>query len=518
VASQDASTWTLATGRLGSLSLVLLALAATAPLTVVTAAVPAAHARGEAGFVAPAFVAVGLILLLFATGYAAMSGRGPHSGALYAFVARGLGRPVGIGSSWIALTAYQALQIGLYGAVGAAAAPLLAAWFGATAPWWIVAAVCWLAVAVCGTVRIDVVAGLLGLLVLVELAVIGGVAAASLLHPADGRITWAGLVPPDGPADRPALGLLLVVAAFAFVGFETTAAFGEEAIRPRRSGRSTYAVVLLLGVLYAVASWAMSLAAGPQVAALAAARGPELWFDLAGERFAPWAVTLGRILVLTGLLAALVSLHHVIARYAFALSREGLLPRPLGRARRRTYAPRAASLTQSTIAAAAIVTAAVLDPDPPTEMFRWLTVTGAVGVLLLLVATALATLIFLNRSPSGESVWVRFLAPGLATVGLGALAYLAFAHLPTLFGVPAGAPLVWIVPAGYGSVLLVGVGYGYGLRKLRPIRYAGIGLGGSAVVVTPSVPKSARPRRDVPRPDVPKPRTPGAHRPDRVQR
>ncbi|MCA2214415.1 APC family permease [Jidongwangia harbinensis] len=508
MAPQDASTWTLATGRLGSLSLVLLALAATTPLTVVTTAVPAAHARGETGFVPAGFVAVGLIVLCFATGYAAMSGRGPHAGALYAFIARGLGRPVGVGGAWVALIAYHALQIGLYGAVGAAAAPLLTAWFGAAAPWWLVAAICWLVVAVCGTARVDVVAGLLGLLVLVELAVIGGVAVASLLHPSDGRITWAGMVPPGGPADRPALGLLLVAAAFAFVGFEATAAFGEEAIRPRRSGRSTYAVVLLLAVLYPIASWAMSVAAGPQVAALAAARGPELWFDLTGERFAPWAVTLGRMLVLTGLLAGLVALHHVIARYAFALSREGLLPRPLGRARRRTSAPRAASLTQSTIAAAAIVTAAVLDPDPPTEMVRWLTVTGALGMFLLLTATALATLIFLNRSPSGENVWVRFLAPGLATVGLGALAYLAFAQLPTLLGVPGRAPLVWIVPAGYALVLLAGMGYGHGLRKARPIRYAGIGLGGSAVVGTPSVPKQS----------VPKQRAPGAHRPERVKR
>ena len=105
-----------------------------------------------------------------------------------------------------------------------------------------------------------------------------------------------------------------------------------------------------MALLYAVSAWAMSVAAGPdRISALAAGRGSELMFDLAGERLAPWAVTLGRVLLLTGLLAAMISLHHTIARYMFALGRERLLPAWLGRTGAAQSAPRAASLAQSVV-------------------------------------------------------------------------------------------------------------------------------------------------------------------------
>jgi hypothetical protein len=50
-------------------------------------------------------------------------------------------------------------------------------------------------------------------------------------------------------------------------------------------------------------------------------------------------------------------------------------------------------------------------------------------------------------------------------------------------------------------VLVAGAAYALVLRLVQPVRYAGIGLGGTAVVVTRAVPM---------------PRQPGAHRPERV--
>jgi hypothetical protein len=56
------------------------------------------------------------------------------------------------------------------------------------------------------------------------------------------------------------------------------------------------------------------------------------------------------------------------------------------------------------------------------------------------------------------------------------------------------------------AVFVLGVAYALVLRATRPAVYAGIGLGGRAVVVTP------------PAVPVPRPRLPGAHRPERVKR
>jgi amino acid transporter len=248
----------------------------------------------------------------------------------------------------------------------------------------------------------------------------------------------------------------------------------------------------------------MIVAAGPdRIADEAAGRGPELMFDLAAERLAPWAVTLGLAMVVTGLLAALIALHHTIARYLFALGRERLLPPGLGRTGRRTSAPRAASLTQTALAGIVIGGGALAGVDPVSAARR-LGAGGGLGVLLLLLGTSMAALMFLNRHPNGEGVWSRFLAPGLSTVALGALVYLAFDDLATLIGVPDERLLV--VPGAAVGAILLGVAYGLALRRRRPLVYAGIGLGGTAVVVSPVSPP------------IPKPRVPGAHRPERVSR
>ena len=113
---------TLAAGRLGGASVAFFALAAATPLTVVATAVPGAYA-GDGPLALPlVFLGLGLLLLIFAAGYVAMSRRMPHAGALYSVIAHGLGRPPGIGAAWLALLSYNAVQIGLYGVLGAVAA------------------------------------------------------------------------------------------------------------------------------------------------------------------------------------------------------------------------------------------------------------------------------------------------------------------------------------------------------------------------------------------------------------
>lgn len=494
------STHTLAMGRIGAAAVTFFALAATAPLAVLITVVPAAYARGGGPLVPLTFVAVAIVLLFFAAGYAAMAHRAPYSGAIYGYVARGLGRPAGVAAAWIAVAAYTALQLGLYGVAGVAAAPLLHDWFHVEAQWWMVAAACWLIVALGGTVRIEIVSGLLALLVLAEIAVAVGFAAANVIRP-------VGSLRPEAPAavDRPALGLLLAVGALTFAGFETTGAYAEETMRPRReAGHATYASVVIFGLVLAGTAWSVSVGAGPaQITALARARGSELLFDLAGARLAPWAVTIGRAVLLAALVAAMLALHNTIARYLYALGRERVLPAAVGATARRTSAPRTASLIQSLIAALSIAVACLAGVRSPGILAQRLTVVGGLGILLLLLATSLAALLHLNRVPDGEGAWGRFLAPILATVALGTLAYLAFRNLPSLLGVPADSALVWLTPAGLAAVAGAGLLHGLLLRGANPVVYAGIAQGGQAIVVTPQVPQ---------------PRDPGAHRPERVNR
>ncbi|GLW31997.1 APC family permease [Actinoplanes regularis] len=533
----------LAHGRLGTGSIAFLGVAAAAPITTVIVAIPPALAAGAGPLAALSVVTVAVVLLLFGTPYAAMIRRRPSAGAAYPQLARGLGRPAALVGAWLALAGYHAIQFGLYALVGQAAAPLLHGWFGVSAPWWAVAAGCWAVVTLCGVIRVEFAAGWIAALTVAVSGVLAGLAAANVLRPADGRIETATYLI-TGPAriDRPLLGLLLALAVLAFAGFETTAAYAEETRDPyRTAGRAARVAVLLIMVLLAGVTWSLIVAAGPHgVAGRAAARGPELLFALAGERLAPWAVTIGRMALLAGLLAAILAVHHAIARYLFALGRERVLPGVLGNASPRTGAPRAASLTQSLIAGAALLGTALTGAESSARTARWLTVGGSLAILVLLLLTALAALLHLNRVPGREGVWTRFLAPLLSTVLLGVLLYLAGRNLAALLGVRAGSTWVVVAAGGLAACLAAGLAHALVLRSARPVRYAGIGLGGAVLVITPrsgapaepdhgsgnpwtwDTPPTASPAPAEPAPDVPakvpRQRTPGAHRPERIHR
>jgi amino acid transporter len=498
---------TLAADRIGPASVLVSALGATAPLAVLVTVVPAAYARGGGPLVPLTFAAIAVVLMLFSVGYAAMANRAPFAGALYSYVARGLGRPAGLGAAWMAWLSYTALQVSLYEVAGAAVAPLLGNWFGIHEPWWAVAGACWLLVAIAGTVRVAILGALLGVLVVAEAAVLSGYAAANFIHPAGGHLTRASILPAS--IDRPVLGLLLVFGALAFVGFETTGAYAEETTRPRRdAGRATYAVIVCFMLLLLVSSWALAAGAGPgQVGLLADTRGSEMVFDLANERLAPWAITLGRVVLVAALLAAMTAFQATIARYFYSLGREQIFPRALGRASRRTSAPRAASLTQTVLTGAALGAAVLAGVDAPGVLARRLSALGGLGILVLLLATSLSALLHLNRVPNAkaEGLLARFVAPLLSTVALGLLCYLAFRNLPALLNIRPSDNLIWIVPGALGAVALIGLLHAAMLRATRPTIYAGIGHGGAPVVVTPKIPRQRRPKE------------PGAHRPERVQ-
>ncbi|MDR6323749.1 amino acid transporter [Actinoplanes couchii] len=503
----------LAAGRVGAASIAFLGVAAAAPIVTLVTVVPAVLADGAGQLVPWAFAAVGVILLLLCSGLASMSRRFPSTGAAYSLVARGLGRPAGLAVAWLSVAGYHAIQFGLYALAGLAAAPLLSSFLGLTLPWWAVAAACWAFVAICGPMRIEIAAGVIGLLAVAQAAVLAGVGAANVLQPSGDRVTPDTILIAD-PAvlDRPALGLLLAVAVLTFAGFESTAAYAEEGFQPRRSaGYGAHGAVLLLALLLGGFSWSLIVAAGPdRVAPLAAARGSELLFSLAAERLSPWAVTLGRFALLAGVLAALLALHQVIARQLFALGREHVLPVVLGTAVRRTAAPRAASVTQSLIAGATMTGAYLAGADPGPRTARWLIVGGALSILVVLLLISVAALLHLNRVPGREGAWGRFVAPVLATVGLGTLVFLAFRDLAALLDMPSGFPLVRAIPAFLAACVLLAVAHALLLRRFAPVRYAGIGLAGMAVVVTPPAGGHAEPRL------IPRQRDPGAHRPERV--
>src|SRR3954447_26533641 len=124
-------------GRLGVGSIVFMVVAAAAPLTVIAGTVPLGLAAGNGAAFPTTFALCCGILLLFAVGFCAMSRHVPNAGAFYSYIARGLGGAAGTGAAFLALVTYTAVQLAVYGYIGAVVDGLVQHYGGPSLPWWL---------------------------------------------------------------------------------------------------------------------------------------------------------------------------------------------------------------------------------------------------------------------------------------------------------------------------------------------------------------------------------------------
>jgi amino acid transporter len=476
----DSVSRTLASNRLGVPSVVFFVLSAATPLTVVAGVITTGYAVTGIIGLPIAFVAMALLLALFAVGYVAMSRHITNAGAFYTYVTHGLGRPAGVGAAWMALFAYNALQVGLYGIIGAAASPLIAEWFGVELSWWVIALIAWAIVGILGVLRVDINGRVLAVLLLSELAIIIIYALSYLANPANGEVTFDTLA--IGNLFQTGVGALLVLAVLGFVGFEASVVYSEESRNPRRTVLlATYVSIAIIGFVYVLSSWAMSVATGPDaIVAFTQEVGPGTIFALAdGSLGGPW-VRVGEILFATSVLAAMISFHNTCARYGFALGREHVLAGVLGQTSPRSGAPVVASIIQSVIGLIVIVVYAVFDWDPVLYLFFTLGVTGGFGVLVLITVTSIAVVAFFAREPSGENAWRRTIAPILAAILLVITVFYGVVEYDFLLGLPNPQPLRTILPLVYVVLFVFGVLWARYLRSSRPEVYEMIGRGANA--------------------------------------
>jgi amino acid transporter len=471
----------LAQDRLGIPSVLFYNMAGVAPLTVAAGVLTTAFAvTGLTGLPA-AFPVIAVVLVIFSVGYVAMARHIKNAGAFYAFISQGLGRVTGVGAAIVALVAYTFLQVGLYGAFGPTMADAMAhnrlhlnvAWY-----WWSLGA--WLLVAVLGWARIDLASWILAVLLVLEVAVIVVLGVVGLRHPAGGHMSFATLSPTE--LLKGGVGVLIILGVLGNVGFEQGAVLSEEARHPRKTiPYATYISVAGIAGVYTLAAFAMVAANGDKVVDNAREMGPGLFFSLAGDsRFLGGAAN---TLFLTSVFAAMLSFHNTVARYSFALGREGVLFRALGRTGRNS-APRVASAAQSAIGLVVIALYAVMGWDPLTKLFFWLGTTGGFGVLVLLFVTSVAVVVFFarNRHRFDENLWRRAIAPGISFVLLGIMLWLTINSYSTLLGVPGGSVTAKLLPAAFVLAAIVGVLWGLVLRATSPAVYAKIGLGPEAAV------------------------------------
>jgi amino acid transporter len=473
-------TGALAGQRLGTAAVLFFVLSAAAPLTVVAGTLTTAYATTANLGLPAAFVVVGFVLALFSVGYVAMSRHLPHAGAFYAYCAHGLGRWVGVGAAWMALVAYSLIQVSLYGAIGAAASPLVTDRVGIELPWWVFALTMWGLVAVLGIARVDLNGRVLAILLVAEVTLILVYDLVYATHPAGG-MAWSVWSPAE--LGRAGVGAILAIGVLGFVGFESAAIFSEESRSARRTiPAATYLAVAVIAVLYGVSAWAMTVAAGPdRIVQAARDQGPDVVFTMAAAHLGHTAGVAGHVLFATSIFAAAISFHNTIARYVFALGREHVLPQAFGRTST-SGAPRAGSIAQTVVGLGVIVGFAVVGADPVVSLFYVASTSGALGILLLLFLAGVSVLGFFGADRRGEPLWRTRIAPALSLAGLTVMVALVLANFATLLGIDESSPLRWGIPAAFALTGLAGAVFGLALKNRRPATYAAIGHGAKAAL------------------------------------
>ena len=467
-------------GSLGVTAIVFMVVAAAAPLTVVGGAAPLGILLGNGvGF--PSLYAISaVILLFFAVGLAAMTRHVPKPGAFFTFVGYGLGRPAGLAAAFLALLTYTAIQVSVHGYIGYLLGVTVAGLGGPDLPWYLYSLAVVALVGVLGYRHIDLSSKVLGVLLVGEVGIVLALVAAVVLTGGGEGLSLAPFEPANVVSGSPGVGLMFAIAAF--IGFEATAIFRDEARDPVRTiPRATYVAVIGIGVFYTLASWGLVMAWGPSQALAVAADDPGAMILVTTAKYlGPAGELIMNVLLITSMFACVLSFHNVITRYQHSMSNAGLLPGLLGGVHTRHSSPHSSSLVQSGTAAVLVVLFAVLGLDPVLQVFTWFAGVSTLAIAILMAVTSLAVIVYFARTRKDRRVWNTVIAPALGLVGLVGSAAVITAYFPLLVGdVDAeGAPAFGAVSAVLLTVIVAvpvfGVVQALVLRRTRPAAYATI--------------------------------------------
>ena len=465
----------LRAGSIGVLGILFFVLSAQAPLTGIVGAAPLAAALGNGAGAPGAYLVVGIVIVVFAVGFVAMSRKVQTNGAFYAYVTAAFGRKVGAGAAWLALLAYSTVQAAMYGLYGAAFSGLLAS-AGLTVPWWLLALATMAGVQVLGSMNIELGARVLAVLVGLEVAILLMFGFSVLFKGGgpEGLDLAASFAPEAIASGAPGVAIMFAVASM--FGFESTAIYSAEAKDPHRTvARATYLSVGIIAVFFSFITWMLVSFYGPShvvdAAGAALESGDATSFVIGPivEMFGPWAGVTAGVLLVTSLLAGIIAFHNGINRYLHSLALRGSMPAVIARTNKHR-APATAAWIQTAVAALLVAPFAVLGLDPVLTLFSWFSGLAVAALLVLYMLSSLAVVGYFRRERVTGQQWQTFIAPVLATVLLAWVLSLVVSNFTSLIGGSAetAVGLLVAVPVIFLAGVLVEIRVEKRVRVLDP--------------------------------------------------
>jgi amino acid transporter len=491
VVSPEGHSVVLKEGSLGISAVFFCIATAAAPMTALLFNVPVIVSG--AGWAAPAAFIVALVMLLvFTVGYVEMTKRVTSAGGFYSFVSHGFGQILGLGTATAVTFSYTILTASIVGIFAYFTKTTISAWTGVNIPLIVLllgpVAVCLLF----AYFDIKITARVLGVFFVAEVTAALVFSIAVLVQGGANGLTAAPLNPLKLFHNSGAIavfgaaapGVALFGAFWSWVGFEMAPNYGEESRRPRKIfAVATFGSLIALGVLYVLGSYAFTIGYGTAhtaqgVQAQFSGKTISAFYPLTSHYFGASLTFAFKLLIMTSSFACTLAFFNTSSRYVFALGRERILPRALGRTHPVHKTPYVASAAVAATIAIWILLFYASDSSTDAALLKlatWTPIVGVFGLLLVQALTSFAIVrYFLVVAPEHGHVVKTLLAPLLGGAFMLFSAWLLLHNRGSLSGA-SGATFIrygfWLIPIAF----VIGVGIALWFRARNADRYAAVG-------------------------------------------
>lgn len=276
-----------------------------------------------------AFLVAMVIMLIVAGSIHQMAKALPSAGSFYTYVSRGIGPRSGFVTGGLMFVAYALLVPAELALIGYYTSDLLTG-YGIHISWILISAIFTVLMiflslrGIAGSLRtaatlFSIEVGIIVLLSIIVLAKGGA-------H----GITFAPLNPASSPTGLSGIAMGLTFGILSFVGFEAATTLGEEVKRPHRNvPRAIMLSLVFVGIIYLFCTFAEMIGFGTDgVSKLISDGAP---FTTLAKTYAPWMQVLVGLAGISSIFAVTMNTNNGVVRIIFAMGREGLLPKQLGK-------------------------------------------------------------------------------------------------------------------------------------------------------------------------------------------
>lgn len=500
----------LKAGAVGLVGVLFMAVANAAPITAMSFNVPIAVGYGNGIGVSGGYLFATIVLTIFTIGFVAMARYITTAGAFYGFTSHGLGQVAGMATGLLATVAYVIFEASLIGGFAYFASEYVFKPAGMDVHWMVIALIGIAVIALMTYYSITLAAGVLGVTLVAEVVLLLSLGLSVLFKGGpDGYLVGETVLPNNAfenlgegafgtgvAAGTAAIGIFF--AFWSWVGYETTAVYGEESKNPKRNvPLATLIAVIGLGTFYTFMSWLVVVGNGPAkaVEVSAGAAPVDLWLNLVTDNLGRFMTTIYKVLLVIGSFACAMAFHNAAARYLYAMGREGAwswLRTTLGAVNVKHGSPAVASFVQSAITLALCLLfllftdvkvadeagTLVSTPElvPYVNVYGVLALIGTAMVLIVQTITSVAVIwyFWVKKVHRGNPL-TTLVAPVVGAAGMLYALSLLWSNRKFAAGLAADSKVFQFMPYYVIGLLVLGVGYALYVRSAKPAIYELIG-------------------------------------------